>query len=56
MMAAPTLKEVLARIAAPYKACAKKLKLDYRNRDEWSWATRTKVRNCVMKLRWKKKK
>lgn len=54
-MAKPiTLKQRLAQIHAPYKACAKKLGLKYKNSDQWTWKTRTKVRNCVMALRRKK--
>ncbi len=46
----PALAKRLAQIAAPYKACAKKLGLDYSNHKKWTWATRTKVRNCVMTI------
>lgn len=49
-----TLKQRLAKIAAPYKACAKKLGLKYKNRENWTWKTRVKVRNCVMTIRRKK--
>lgn len=42
-----TLKQRLAQIAAPYKACTKKLGLQYKNYNKFSWSTKVKIRRCV---------
>lgn len=52
---AMTLKARLAQIAAPYKACTKKLKLKYANYKKFSWATKVKIRRCVMAIQKKKR-
>lgn len=44
---AMTLKTRLAQIAAPYKVCAKRLGLQYKNYDKFKWSTKAKVRRCV---------
>lgn len=43
----PELKRRFAEIAAPYKACTKKLGLQYKNYKKFSWSTKAKVRRCV---------
>lgn len=46
-----TLKARLAQIAAPYKVCAKRLGLKYKNYDKFKWSTKVKVRRCVADLK-----
>lgn len=52
----PELKRRFAEIAAPYKACAKKLGLKYKNYDKFKWSTKAKVRRCVGQILRKRRK